>query len=968
MSRSRLEQLVVVGCAVGTAILPLRAGADAVPFGSASTIDVAAGATWLRAADLDRDGDLDLIGNLERSVWWYERDPAVAGGYVEHEVYAYPASTTIHEIEIGDVDDDGWVDVLVYREVVNLPGSSLILDWLENDGGPAAGLWTKRNIKTWGDDVFIHSQTPDSLEVADFDGDGDLDVTVGREILPETGWEGQIEWIGNDGTPVDGGWNGHILRDWEANKRLYSLRAGDLDGDGDLDLVGTPEEYPAMRPVVWWENDGTPANGAWAEHMIESSLAHSFACRDDIDLGDIDRDGDLDVAMGMGLNLFWWENDGTPAVGEWASHAIPASATGACSVRLADVDRDGDLDAMTDEPGVGWYENDGTPRVGSWTFRAIEDVGCDEVLVADLDGDGDPDVAGSDSESFFSFENLEIHRSVKLLDETAVNNLVDEAYDLLAVDLDRDGDVDLVSAAEASDRLYWHHNDGTPGPGTWTLSAISTLPDGPRAVAASDLDGDGDTDLVSASYNDDTVAWYENTGANGDWTRRVISNAAGGAQDVVVVDIDGDGDLDVAAAQYLDNEISWYRNNGASPPGFGGFFVDSTPFVGPRALAAGDLDGDGDVDLAAVSETGDAAVRYTNDGTPDVDEWDLHPIDEFDVDGPKDIALVDLDRDGDLDAVVAADAGGAVSWYENEGSPIGWTGRTINGNCGRARSVAPGDYDGDGDPDVLLSCYDDDAIWLARNNGGATPGFINDLVSVSANGARTVVAADLDRDGHLDGAVAQGSDDQIAWYENVGGQFRVTGTAIATNPLANDQPQGAFRAVVLHRGRVADESVELSAVAVKLEATAGDPLTAFEAASLVDAVQVYGDDGDNVFESWADPLLASGAAAGIDVQGVVWVDLLDGIAGAAIPAVTQKTYFVALELANPYGAFAPPSLRVTLLTDGANRCEAQDRAFDLPLDLEPTTSVATSTVTFVDALFRDGFESGDTVRWDGTRP
>jgi hypothetical protein len=180
--------------------------------------------------------------------------------------------------------------------------------------------------------------------------------------------------------------------------------------------------------------------------------------------------------------------------------------------------------------------------------------------------------------------------------------------------------------------------------------------------------------------------------------------------------------------------------------------------------------------------------------------------------------------------------------------------------------------------------------------------------------------------------------------------------------------QPAFRAVVVHRGRTTDESVELSAAAVKLEATAGDPLNPFEAASLLDAVQVYGDDGDNTFEPGIDPLLASGSAAGIDAEGVVWVDLPDGNAGAAIPAVTQKTYFVALDLARPLGAFAPSSVRVTLLTDGAKRWEAQDRAFDLKLDLEPTTSVATATLTLVDVIFRDGFETGNTTRWSLTVP
>ena len=186
--------------------------------------------------------------------------------------------------------------------------------------------------------------------------------------------------------------------------------------------------------------------------------------------------------------------------------------------------------------------------------------------------------------------------------------------------------------------------------------------------------------------------------------------------------------------------------------------------------------------------------------------------------------------------------------------------------------------------------------------------------------------------------------------------------------MTNDAVQGLFRALVVHLGRSGDEWMELAAVAVRLEETTGDPLNAFEAASLIDAIQVYGDDGDSIFEPGVDPLLASGSVAVIDGDGVVWVDLADYLLGPAIPPVSQRTFFVALDLANPFLAAAPETLRVTLLTDGGSVCEGDDREHQIPLTLEWRADVSTATLSVLDDLFSDGFESGDTSAWSDVAP
>ncbi len=933
------------------------------PFAPAELLaDESADPVLVRASDIDRDGDTDLVvRRIENMVWLEQTTPGI---FLTHEVTAPDTERYYEELTVDDLDRDGDPD-LVYSYLCDIgpPWAACVtVRWAENDGSPAVGTWPTHLIRVFdtliGGIFHIHD-----LLVGDPDGDGDRDVMVSHSELwgDPVGFDGRLVWFESDGSPADGGWSIHVLDDWRGDKWHQGLSWGDLDADGDDDLVSLRLPNAGGYSVVWYENNGSPAAGEWPAHSIDATPPNQPEAAA---VGDLDRDGDPDVVIGGSGGIVWYENDGTPLGADWTQRDLSAASVNA--LQLADLDGDGWLDVAEAGGDTTWSRNDQTPANGAWSMTNVGPEGSSSVALADLDGDGDPDLVVDD---VYWFENLTIHRSALLRDEREVNTFVDEAYDVEVGDVDGDGDLDLVSAAEANDHVYFHRNSGSPGDDfSWNLSTLSSAVDGPRAVALGDLDADGDLDVTVASYNDDSVSWLENDGTLAGWTKRVISAGAGGAQDVTVADLDGDGDLDVACAQYLDDEVSWYRNNGGSPPTFSSFFVDSLADDGPVALAAGDLDDDGDLDLAVVAGSADTVVWYGNDGTPAVGEWTRHRTDNGEADSPRDVALADLDRDGDLDTLVANYVSDDVLWYENDGTLAGWTARTINGTCGGARSVAPGDFDGDGDLDLLLACFDDDALWLARSNGSSVPGFVSDLVTIGANGVRTAVAADLDRDGDLDGAAAQGFDDRIAWYENQGGQFRVAGAAIAADPLGNDAVQGVLRAVVSHRGRSGDGQMELAAVAVRLEESAGDPLSAFQAAALIDELQVFGDDGDGLFEPGTDPLLADASVAGIDGAGVVWVDLADLLLEAAIPAVSQRSYFVALDLANPYLVFAPATLRVTLLTDGDAVCEADDRDHQIPLDLQWTADVSTATLAVLDVLFRDSFETGNTTRWSVVAP
>lgn len=341
--------------------------------------------------------------------------------------------------------------------------------------------------------------------------------------------------------------------------------------------------------------------------------------------------------------------------------------------------------------------------------------------------------------------------------------LVDSAFNgatsVAAADLDGDGDIDLAGAALDGDEIAWWEN--TDGYGyTWVKHTVAVDFDGASAVAAADVDGDGDMDLLSAAktlYGSNDIAWWENIdGAGGAWTYHNISIQFDGAHDVCAADVDGDGDQDVVgAAIYIDN-VAWWENQ----DGQGGdwsLHLVAIEFDGAWAVQAGDLDGDGDQDIAGCAYYGDRLAWFENsDGGGNT--WEEHNVDSA-FDGAYSVDLFDIDGDGDLDIIGAAAMQDDVTWFENrQGTFIG---HVIDGNFDGAVSVSSADMDGDGDGDVLAASIYGDEIRLWLNEDAWVP------VTLAAgfDGAIAVIAADMDGDGEMDAAGAALTADEIAWFD-----------------------------------------------------------------------------------------------------------------------------------------------------------------------------------------------------------
>jgi hypothetical protein len=341
----------------------------------------------------------------------------------------------------------------------------------------------------------------------------------------------------------------------------------------------------------------------------------------------------------------------------------------------------------------------------------------------------------------------------------------DGASDVGAADVNGDGHLDLVAAAADDARVAWYEGGRTAPPAFPRHVITSTAPD-VAAVHAVDLDGDDDVDVLVASGGDDTIAWYENDGDPiPGFTRHVITDTALRAADVWTADLDGDDDLDVVSASSEDGTIAWYRNDGAEPPGFTERVI-TTAAAGAVSVHAADVDGDGDVDVLSASSFGrDRIAWYENDGamTPSFSE---HVI-ATDAVGAADVRTAHLNGDSFLDVISASGFDDTIAWYENDGAtPPVFTKRVITTSAAFARCVHAADVDGDGDQDVLSASSGDDTVAWYDNEGGNPPTFVARTISTGAGGAQAVHAADLDGDGDTDVASASSIDGRVRWFEN----------------------------------------------------------------------------------------------------------------------------------------------------------------------------------------------------------
>ena len=759
-------------------------GADLTP-DSHETYSIALG-------DVDRDGDLDLVvGNRGQTNRLYLNDGVASPFVGTNGVDITTDAHDTYSVALGDVDGDGELDVVAGNHdqtsrlylnngtadpFAGVSGSDITADmnhtWsvalgdMDGDGDLdlVAGNWGRNRLYlnngttdpfagVAGQDVTADTHNSFSVELGDVDGDGDQDLVAGN-------WRECNRLYLNNGTadPFAGVSGVNIATD---THDTVSVALGDVDGDGDLDLVAG--NYGQRNRL--YLNNGTADPFAGVSGVDVTTDAHDTTS---VALGDVDRDGDLDLVVGNWQQVDrLYLNNGTADPFAGVSGAdIATEAYAKYSIALGDVDRDGDLDLVTG--GYGWYNwlylNNGTaaPFAGVSGVAITEDkTDARSVALGDVDGDGDLDlVAGNLGQRNRLYLNNGYPNPATgwVGSDIAPEERTHTTNSVALGDVDGDGDLDLVAGnGRHVSQLYLNNGTAAPFAGVSGVGITADVYD-TRSVALGDVDGDGDLDLVTGNAMNEGQRnrLYLNNGMANPFagvSGSDVTTDENSTQSVALGDVDGDGDLDLVAGNAWAQTNRLYLNNGTAAPFAGVSGVDVTADNHQTySVALGDLDGDGDLDLVAGNQ-GQPNRLYLNNGTAtpfaSVTGSDI----TTDMYNTYSVALGDVDGDGDQD-LVAGNWRGCNRLYLNNGTAnpfAGVTGSDITTDTHRTRSVALGDVDGDGDLDLVAGNFDDlNRLYL--NNGTADPfaGVSGMDVTADADFTFPVALGDVDRDGNLD--------------------------------------------------------------------------------------------------------------------------------------------------------------------------------------------------------------------------
>jgi hypothetical protein len=535
-------------------------------------------AEGLAKIDIDGDGKLDIVGGGR----WFKHDSgAVYTPYVIDEEQEFTRAAA------GQLKAGGW------PEVVFVAGDEVgPLKWYE---------WTGT---TWvGHDLLGYDvDHGHSLDVADLNGDGNLDIFCAEMRIYGGNPDAKLWIFYGDGNGI---FTESVLATGFGN---HESRVADLDGDGDLDVLGKPFNWDTPRVDVWLNNGTGQPLDRWQRHVI-----------------DIEK--------------------------PWRSVLITS----------ADINGDSLNDIIT---GGWWYKNPGKPG-DLWTRRNIGLPLRNMATVFDFDGDGDVDVLGTHGIGSTANDSLSWARNDSAGAFTILSNITKGNGDFLqGVAVLR---VPLCGPTEIA--LSWHDNDRgvqmltvppNPSIAIWPWRLISPISQD-EALSAGDIDRDGDLDLLLGT------TWLRNDGWL--WSPNTVFNTSDSPDRNRLADINRDGRLDAVVgyeAISKSGKLAWYEQDSVAASLWIEHVIANV--IGPMSLDVADMDNDGDWD-AVVGEHNlvrpDSAKLYVFENMSRGTKWIRHLV--YTGDEHHDGAQVaDIDGDGDFDIISIGWSHGRVLLYENK--------------------------------------------------------------------------------------------------------------------------------------------------------------------------------------------------------------------------------------------------------------------------------------------------------------
>ncbi len=559
--------------------------------------------------------------------------------------------------------------------------------------------------------------------------------------------------------------------------------------------------------------------------------------------------------------------------------------------------------------------------------------GAKYVFPVDVDDDGDLEIfsVALDGAEVAWWDNEAIHRNAHFTGEKVVGTLFDGDFYTHAADINHDGDLDIIGAGFYADKILWWENVNGDG-SVWQEGTVAPSLDGASSVDTADIDRDGDLDIFSAAWEDGRVNWWEN--ANGDgstWLPHIVTvDPFPGVYTVAAADIDMDGDVDVAAASTSLDDISWWENVAGNGSSWVKHTV-ATSFDGAVYVRVVDMDKDGDPDVVGAARWLDEVAWFENT-TGNGLNWVRHTI-GINFDRAKTVQPGDVDEDGDWDVLAAARDDNEIAWFENDGTSLNWTKHSVTTNFVSVRDAYWVDLDLDGDLDIYgVAWTGGDAIVWWENTAGDGSVWQEHFIQNNYIDGLAGFFADLDGDGDSDIMASSQTPGTVSWWENCGGQFSLLLNDTSPAEMSPSDIDDLLRVTAVHNGRTGDHDVELTAFSVLLEEQIGDPLTTAEANALIENLFVYLDNGSGVFEIGSDTLVTTVSNLNL-TNGVQIIPFADGDGNVQITFNQgSRQYFVVVEIAadpasNPDWNNVT-TLAATFLHDSST---AEDRDYDMPL-------------------------------------
>ncbi|OUJ73540.1 hypothetical protein BXP70_14185 [Hymenobacter crusticola] len=732
----------------------------------------------LALGDLDGDGDLDLVvGNYSAlnptAISVSVRFNDGAGNFSGAQTVVAGAT----DVSLRDIDGDGDLDLLSGASSYSVNTVSVRL----NNG---AGIFS-------GTQEVTVNGSPSSLATADVDSDGDLDLltanpennTVSIRLNNGLGTFSGTYYVTVAATPL-------------------SIDAADIDGDGDLDFITAngngASPYPVFSRTLSIQLNNGSGTFAPAPDLVVNGYTAS------VTTADVEGDGDLDLLIAYGNSVALRLNNGT---GTFSGTQDVSTSAGPRRVKAIDVDNDGDLDLLTlnssNDVSVRLNQN-ATPSTPvqvtavsptrnaraaarttdvavNFNYALSNTTGTQQALrvFSQQAGGKKPGTAAVSGNTLTFNPNTDFKAGETVFATVRPDVVTSSNFALLMP------------------HVFQFTTATSPSAGRFGAGAevpVSNPNGNPYSVATGDVDGDGDLDLLAANQGNNTVSVRLNNGSGSFSGNQEV--AVGSAPLTLVLgDVDGDGDLDFATANGLstaaNGTISIRLNNGNGTFSAGQEIINGVRFNGyGNGLALNDMDGDGDLDVVTsypldqYSATGVTAVRLNNGDGTFSGGAELVTLSPF----PRDIAVGDVDNDGDLDILTANAVD--VSVRLNSGLATFAGNQQVSVGFGPL-DLALGDLDGNGTLD-LVTANNNNTLSIRLNTNGIFGGTLNLPL---ARGPLNLALGDIDGDNDLDIVVVRKESNGAELYLNAGnatftpGQTAGVGTApyaVALGDLDND--------------------------------------------------------------------------------------------------------------------------------------------------------------------------------------